>query len=287
MMRRFSQTISYRKAFFVKPPQSLARTFSTAKTPDSFPSSENIDNSFSDTPFSIPAFNDEPSASSQISTPLQTPTPLDLPSLPSPEVVADSGSLVPPEYHPFALLSQLIEHAHTTLDIPYWGSVVVCTMAVRALLLPSALLQFQNAKRGSIAGERVKAINLKYGSPLNMTDEMRVNYQAEVTKIYKDTGFVPSRLFLLGLFPVPIFLSFFFGLQKMAETHPDFIHGGAFFFENLTVPDPYYVLPVINTLLFLAIGESNPELKKNPQMLMGMRALSVVIGGVATQFPAV
>jgi membrane protein insertase Oxa1/YidC/SpoIIIJ len=73
----------------------------------------------------------------------------------------------------------------------------------------------------------------------------------------------------------------------MAESNPEFLHGGLLFFENLSVPDPYYVLPAINTILFLAIGESNKELKKNPQMLAGMRALSLVIGGVATQFPAV
>jgi membrane protein insertase Oxa1/YidC/SpoIIIJ len=287
MMRRLSQRISTRRNILLKPQPFLARPFSTAhpseSDSDSFPS-----DSFSvpDSSFVAPVFHDD-AIPSEIPIATQVPVLASAPALPSPEVVADSSSWIPPDYHPFNVLSQLIDQVHTTLDIPYWGSIVVCTMAARALLLPSALLQFQNAKRGSVAGERVKAINLKYGSPLNMSDAERKGYQEEVTKVYQETGFVPSRLLLLGIFPVPIFISFFFGLQRMAESHAGFAHGGAFFFENLAVPDPYFVLPVMNTLLFLAIGESNPELKKNPQMLFGMRALSLVIGGVATQFPAV
>lgn len=216
------------------------------------------------------------------------------PTLPPTEVLTqtttaatDSSSFIPPEYHPFHLLSELIETVHSTLDIPYWGSIVLCTVSVRVLLFPTALLQFRNSKRAMVAGEKVKEINQRYGNVMQMEPSKRPAYQEEVATVYKETGFIPSRTLLLGLFPAPIFISFFFGLQKMAETNPHFLHGGAFFFENLTIPDPYYVLPAINTILFLAIGESNKELKKNPQMLAGMRALALVIGGVATQFPAV
>jgi YidC/Oxa1 family membrane protein insertase len=226
-----------------------------------------------------------PSALPNISSP-PTPTP-SVDVITQATTATDSSSFIPPDYHPFHLLSELIETVHSTLDIPYWGSIVLCTVTVRVLLFPTALLQFRNSKRAMVAGEKVKEINQRYGNVMQMEPSKRAGYQEEVATVYHETGFIPSRTLLLGLFPAPIFISFFFGLQKMAETNPEFLHGGALFFENLTIPDPYYVLPAINTLLFLAIGESNQELKKNPQMLAGMRALSLVIGGVATQFPAV
>lgn len=231
--------------------------------------------------------------SSDSSPPLSTTTTssIDIPSSDvlssSPASAPDSSSFIPPEYHPFHLLGSLIENVHTTLDIPYWGSIVLCTLTVRLLLFPSALLQFRNSKRALVAGEKVKEINARYGNVMQMDPSKRTAYQEEVMTVYKETGFVPARTLVLGLFPAPIFISFFFGLKQMAELNPNFVTGGTLFFENLAVPDPYYVLPLINTILFLAVGESNAELKKNPQMLAGMRALSLVIGGVATQFPAV
>lgn len=217
--------------------------------------------------------------------------PNDSNSTPVPEILpstADSSSIIPPEYHPFQLLQSVVENVHTTLDIPYWGSIVLCTFAARLLIFPTAVLNFQNMKRYLFANERVQQeVHPRYGDIKQLDANQLGAYKGETLKIYSETGFVPARSFILGILPAPIFISFFFGLQRMVAANPDLATGGAFTFENLAVSDPYYVLPVLNGLLFLAIVESNAEMKKNTQSLVLMRGMSLIVCFAATQFPAV
>lgn len=47
------------------------------------------------------------------------------------------------------------------------------------------------------------------------------------------------------LVQLPVFMSFFYGLRKMAELPVESLKtGGVFWFTDLTVPDQYYLLPL-------------------------------------------
>jgi membrane protein insertase Oxa1/YidC/SpoIIIJ len=49
----------------------------------------------------------------------------------------------------------------------------------------------------------------------------------------------------MPLVQAPIFISFFFGIRKMAELPVGSMKaGGALWFTDLTIPDPLYILPV-------------------------------------------
>jgi YidC/Oxa1 family membrane protein insertase len=66
----------------------------------------------------------------------------------------------------------------------------------------------------------------------------------------------PFRAFLAPAVQLPLFLGMFFGLKKMPHIyHDEFATGGMFWFTDLTVTDPYYILPVTSTLTFLALIE--------------------------------
>ncbi|CAG8727356.1 4072_t:CDS:2, partial [Racocetra fulgida] len=44
---------------------------------------------------------------------------------------------------------------------------------------------------------------------------------------------------------------FFLAVKKMAEFPvPGFENGGALWFQNLTIPDPYYILPLLISTIF-------------------------------------
>lgn len=38
---------------------------------------------------------------------------------------------------------------------------------------------------------------------------------------------------------------------------PSFVEGGAFWFTDLTIPDPYYALPIMSASVFMAMVEMN------------------------------
>ncbi|KAG6511718.1 hypothetical protein ZIOFF_029795 [Zingiber officinale] len=70
---------------------------------------------------------------------------------------------------------------------------------------------------------------------------------------YGVTPFTPLKgLFIQG----PIFISFFLAISNMVEKVPSFKGGGAFWFTDLTTPDPQYMLPVLAALTFLATVEA-------------------------------
>jgi len=89
-------------------------------------------------------------------------------------------------------------------------------------------------------------------------------------------GFAPIVL------QAPIFISFFFAIQKMSESIPSFKEGGAAWFMDLSAADPTFALPVISSLTFLlAIEFSPPTAGGDPATKMytkyGMRALAVAM----------
>ena len=47
---------------------------------------------------------------------------------------------------------------------------------------------------------------------------------------------------------LPIFMSMFFGLRGMANLPLEsMMHGGLFWFQDLTVADPFYALPLLTS----------------------------------------
>ena len=60
----------------------------------------------------------------------------------------------------------------------------------------------------------------------------------------------------MPLVQIPLFLSFFIGLRKMAQLPVESMAtGGLGWFTDLTVYDPYFVLPVISALTMLVTIE--------------------------------
>lgn len=70
---------------------------------------------------------------------------------------------------------------------------------------------------------------------------------------------------------------------------PSFVEGGAFWFTDLTIPDPYYALPIMSASVFMAMVELNAADGMEGQdpaivsrLKMGMRfmaPLMVLFGG--------
>ena len=55
---------------------------------------------------------------------------------------------------------------------------------------------------------------------------------------------------------IPLFISFFIGLRKMAQLPVESMTmGGLAWFTDLTIYDPYYVLPISASLTMLATIE--------------------------------
>lgn len=64
----------------------------------------------------------------------------------------------------------------------------------------------------------------------------------------------------MPLVQAPIFMSFFMGLRGMANVPVESMkEQGLFWFTDLTLPDQFYLLPIITSLTLLATIEVNEK----------------------------
>lgn len=71
-----------------------------------------------------------------------------------------------------------------------------------------------------------------------------------LTNLMKENDVSPFRPLLMPLIQMPFFLAFFWGLRSLAQLPlPQLKEGGFGWVMDLTLSDPYYVLPVTSMLL--------------------------------------
>ena len=55
------------------------------------------------------------------------------------------------------------------------------------------------------------------------------------------------------LYQLPIFVSFFVSIRRMAQAPVESMkEGGVLWFTDLTMPDPFYILPFVSCFTFIA-----------------------------------
>ena len=101
--------------------------------------------------------------------------------------------------------------------------------------------------------------------------------------------------FYLSTVQAPIFMSFFFGLRKMADAPVESMkEGGALWFPDLTVPDPLFILPTITAVSLAVIIELGVDSGMSPGQMQNMkyvmRAMPVITffltSGITSWTPA-
>lgn len=114
----------------------------------------------------------------------------------------------------------------------------------------------------------------------------------EMSQMQKSAGAGMFRPFKYMLFQVPIFVTMFLALREMSTTLLSLKTGGIFWFTDLTLPDPYYLLPALSACGFVATfevgGDGNPQTSSSRRMMRPiMYAMSVVVLFATSGFPAV
>ncbi|KFM60380.1 Mitochondrial inner membrane protein OXA1L, partial [Stegodyphus mimosarum] len=116
-------------------------------------------------------------------------------------------------------------------------------------------------------------------------------YASEIMVFMKEHNISPIKNALLPMSQAPVFISFFLGLRAMAKVPVESMkYGGIGWATDLTIPDPYYVLPVIacGTLyIVLKIGaESGVKLENMKMVGYFLRALPIIAFPFCMNFPS-
>ncbi|XP_034020365.1 mitochondrial inner membrane protein OXA1L isoform X2 [Thalassophryne amazonica] len=178
-------------------------------------------------------------------------------------------------YTPVGLIQNLLEMIHVDLGLPWWGAIIAGTVLARLAMFPVIVKgQRETAKMNNVLPEMTKLTE-------RMNDAKRSGNKFEFARAYSDLMLFqkkhdvsPLRGFLVPLVQAPVFMSFFIGLRKMAYLPvPSLQTGGALWFSDLTVADPFYILPLAVTGTMFLILELGAESGVDNPNLRGLRTV--------------
>ena len=193
-----------------------------------------------------------------------------------------------PKYY----IMQFIDYVHIMADLPYWQSIVVVSLITRILLLPVSIKTAQNAARLAYVRPIMQKLQDAFKNNPNSHDpKEQLAYQKELKAVFQTNKVNPFMSFLLPLFQLPIFMSFFFALQEMGKYFPGYASGGAYWFLDLSAADATMVFPILNGLTFLLMievgSDGMPQNDTKDTFKMAMRGLSIVMVPMTMYMPQV
>ncbi|CAG0917941.1 unnamed protein product [Notodromas monacha] len=148
---------------------------------------------------------------------------------------------------PAGLVQQLLEAIHVHLDIPWWGAITIITVAVRMLVFPLVISAQRNGAHMTNNLPQMQVIQMKLTEARQSGNFMEsTRYAHELMAFMKEKNISPLKNMMVPLAQAPVFVSVFIGLRKMANYPVESMTtGGMLWFTDLTVPDPFYALPLI------------------------------------------
>lgn len=161
----------------------------------------------------------------------------------------------------------------------YGVSIIIVTLLLRFAILPLMIKQTKNSKAMQALQPELQKLREKYSSKDQKTQQ---KLQQETMALFQKTGVNP----LAGCFPLlvqmPILIGFFHAITRTEE-----IKLYTFWWFDLGLPDPFYILPVVAGITtwiqqkIMMVGMEN-----NPQMVMMLWLMPIMIVIFAINFPA-
>uniref|UniRef100_A0A2K5JCL2 Membrane insertase YidC/Oxa/ALB C-terminal domain-containing protein n=1 Tax=Colobus angolensis palliatus TaxID=336983 RepID=A0A2K5JCL2_COLAP len=155
-------------------------------------------------------------------------------------------------YTPVGLIQNLLEFMHVDLGLPWWGAIAACTVFACCLIFPLIVMGQREA---------AKIHN-------HLPEIQKFSSRAREAKLAgDDTDFYKASSEM-----APIFISFFIALREMANLPVVSLQtGGLWWFQDLTVSDPTYMLPLVVTATMWAVLELGAETGVQSSDLQWMR----------------
>uniref|UniRef100_A0A8D0G293 OXA1L mitochondrial inner membrane insertase n=1 Tax=Sphenodon punctatus TaxID=8508 RepID=A0A8D0G293_SPHPU len=194
-------------------------------------------------------------------------------------------------YTPVGLVQALLENLHVGLGLPWWGAIVAGTVMARCLVFPLIVKGQKEAVKLNNHMPQMNKLTAKIQEAKLAGNKFEFAKAHSNLMSYQKTHDVnPLRGMLVPLIQAPVFISFFIALRKMSELPvPSLQTGGLWWFTDLSVADPYYILPVLTTVSVWAIlelaaesGVSNPNVRL---MKTIFRVMPLVILPLTISFP--
>lgn len=210
-------------------------------------------------------------------------------------LIAEQMAAFEPTWWPSDQALIALNWINETAGVPcYSYSIIGTTLAFRFLLFPLFVKGQRNSSRMAHCQPELKKLmeQMDKGKGKGGVDQAaQLRYTQQVKALFKKYDCSMLGSLVAPLASAPLFMSFFFGLKNAPEIFPELLStGGMLWFPDLTVPDPYVIMPVLSATTFLLMTEvgkdqmmaSDPARGKT--MVNVFRALAVAMVPMTMNF---
>jgi YidC/Oxa1 family membrane protein insertase len=163
----------------------------------------------------------------------------------------------------------------------YGWAIVLLTLIINLLIAPFRHKQVVSMRKMQAIQPRMKAIQDRYAH-LKLTDPARQKMNTEISTLYKEAGANPVTGCLPMLMTMPVLIAFYSLLSMSIE-----LRGAPFlaWIRDLSVADPYYVLPVLMSASMFWQQKISPT-SADPTQQRIMMMMPIMFTGIMAFSPA-
>jgi YidC/Oxa1 family membrane protein insertase len=166
--------------------------------------------------------------------------------------------------------------------VPNYGwAIVLMTIAINTILYPLKLKSWRSMQKMQKVAPEIRSIQDRY-KKYSMRDPRKQEMNKEVMAIYSREGINPMGSCLPMLVQMPIW----FGLYRMLTVTLELRHAPwVGWINDLSGPDPYYILPVLMAALMYVAQKMTPMTATDPAQQRMMTFMPLMFGGMFVVFP--
>ena len=164
---------------------------------------------------------------------------------------------------PTSMCAWLLEHVHVYAGLPWWGSLFVVSLLWRALIFVPTLYSTKHSallQQAQKNPEYQKAFEaFKVATYRTKDNSAMMEARRRMKIVTSKSGY---KVWMLGVpfLTVPFSYGMFRLIRAMSAIPvPSFEHGGLAWFADLTIADPFYILPAANVALGLVMLKVSPR----------------------------
>lgn len=149
----------------------------------------------------------------------------------------------------------LMEHIHVWGGVPWWAAIAIAAVAARLVLYKPISVGLEHSTRMQILRRNPEydaATKAWQRAAMAGTDQQTVMILRQKAKIMEQAAGIQTWKLFLGFLQIPVGIGFFRSLNGMARLPvPSMETQGVLWFQDLTVPDPYYILPIVGPIIMV------------------------------------
>ncbi|KAK6105698.1 60Kd inner membrane family protein [Brugia pahangi] len=154
-----------------------------------------------------------------------------------------------------------LEYVHFNIDLPWWLTVICATISLRLLMIFVPIASHRLMARVQLYKKEIDEFKEKMESAQRNGNFLQtMETQKELKDFLKTKNIKLYRQFIFMSLNGAIFMTQFIAVKKMADVaFPGMSTGGLYWFKDLTVPDPYYLLPLVSAITVAAVFKIGAE----------------------------